>query len=406
MKVTHVITNYGSGGAGVAALRLNKGLREMGVDSSILCLNSSVSPEDNIFLFDSPKRPIYKKILSRFGLLQSQYQQNQRLIKGKTRNYEILTFPNTDYNILSHPAIKNADIINLHWVANFMDYNSFFQKARAPIVWTLHDLSAFLGIFHYPNDVDENKDEFGELDTAVRNVKKLLYQNSPIEFVAPSKWLANEAFTSGMLSENHLHHIPNGIDFDEFKIVDRDLALKYFNLSSTKRYFLFVAENVENKRKGFDLLVKAIKKMQPCDEVEFIAVGALHKTLLASTEKKINSVGQISSQTELAMLYSIADALILPSREDNLPNVMLESLACGTPVICFKVGGMLETINHKYNGIFANDLTSDSLATAIENFIETGVEDSSITIRAKAQHLFALSQQALAYINLYKSIIG
>ena len=121
---------------------------------------------------------------------------------------------------------------------------------------------------------------------------------------------------------------------------------------------------------------------------------------------KIISLGEINSSSEMAECYSMADVFVLPSREDNLPNVMLEAFACGTPVIGFNTGGIAEHTIENITGILADEMTAESLENAIEKFYETRNNYNELVIKAYAEENFSNGKQALSYIELYHEILN
>ena len=150
MKIVHISTSD-KGGAGIAALRLHKGLLQQNVDSSFLSLFGSGTGETNSEFNINPSVQLsnLQKIKRKFGLPVTQVERNLRMLKGIKGDYEIFSFPFSDFQIEQHPLVQSADIINLHWVAGLINYPSFFKFIKKPVVWTLHDMNPFMGGFHY-----------------------------------------------------------------------------------------------------------------------------------------------------------------------------------------------------------------------------------------------------------------
>jgi hypothetical protein len=159
VKVLHIST-YRTGGAGIAAFRLHKGLLDIGVESEFLylghetaCNLKKTSPH--------PPQPLYRRFVSKVLPKASRRLSESRVTtigieEHAKGNYEAFTSPITDFDITQFPAYKAADIVHLHWVADFLDYPSFFSKNVKPVVWTLHDMNPLQGGFHYLDDAAEN----------------------------------------------------------------------------------------------------------------------------------------------------------------------------------------------------------------------------------------------------------
>lgn len=400
MKVLHISTFTG-GGAGTAAVRLHKGLIREGVDSNFLALYGAMEQVPKIFLFSPDKFTIAKKIIG--GLLSiSKTQRNAIRVSGKEGLYEIFTFPNTDYDISKHPLIAQSDIINLHWIANFVDYPSFFAKVKKPIVWTLHDMNPFQGGFHYKDDEIRNHSVFNELNVRLKSKKRNAYKKSCIKkIIAPSVWLKNESSKSNLLGMFGHIQIPYGLDIDVFCSYETGFARQVFQLPKEKKILLFVAEDIDNTRKGFDLLLGVVGNLAPMENCLLIAVGKV-------PDNKIEGVvylGSIRDERLMALVYSAADAFVLTSREDNLPNVVLESLSCGTPVIATPVGGILDVIKDGFNGYLAREVSVRSFYDAIKRFIDDGSTLNRQKIREDAVRKFNLELQAKRYAKLYSAVI-
>lgn len=403
MKVTHIST-FDSGGAGIAALRLHNGLLCESADSNFLSLwqfsNNNLA---NSFLFDANIKLSYaQRALRKFGFSVTQEEKNRQQLKDKAGNYEIYSFPFTDYRVEQHPIIQQTDIINLHWVAGFINYPTFFQTNK-PIVWTLHDMNPFMGGFHYSGDYERNKKAFENLEQQLIKTKQNAYKNANITVVTPSAWLGKLAKQSDLLQHYDVRTIPNSVDTAIFKPHDKILARNTFNLPADKQIILFVSDSIHNYRKGFDLLIEAFKHLNLSDEHLLVTVGQTsnENTFSGNT---IN-LGKVNDERLMSLLYSAADVFVLPSREDNLPNVLLESTACGTPVIAFNIGGIPEVIQIGFNGILANEISVQSLQNAITQFVNKQYNFDRNQIRKTAIEKFALHVQARKYTDLYKEII-
>ncbi len=402
MKVLHIST-YGSGGGGIAAFRLHNALLNVGIESKYLCLENPPKGE-NIHTVPSFKLTPSQYILRKLGLYKTEIDKNIKLINGLKGTYVFFSFPYTNYDLSTHPLVQEADIINLHWVANFLDYR-FFSKTNKKIVWTLHDMNPFQGGFHYHDEVLDNNVAFGELEKKLTDIKvNNIKQCHNLEVITLCNWMKKESSNSEAFSNRKHNLIPNSLDISKFKIYPKELARQVFDLPQDKIILLFVSESLNSKRKGMDLLLNALSAVDDSKNICLATIGNSNQKIESKFET-IN-LGNISDERALGLLYASADAYILSSREDNLPNVMLESLACGTPVISTPVGGMLDVIKSGFNGILAKEVSAEGIREAIEAFIKTKDVFSREKIRQFAIDNFSPEIQAKKYIEVYENLMN
>ena len=401
MKVLHIST-YGSGGGGIAAFRLHNSLLKKGIESSYLCLENPPQGK-NVYSVPPFKLTPVQYILRKSGLYKTESDKNIELIKGLKGTYDFFSFPYTDYDLSTHPLVRDADIINLHWVANFLDYR-FFAKTNKKIVWTLHDMNPFQGGFHYHEEVVDNESVFGDLEKKITRIKtNNIKQCKHLKIVTLCNWMYRESSESETFSNRKHHLIPNSLDLSKFKPYPKNLAREVFDLLQDKIILLFVSESLNSKRKGIDLLLNALSKLNASANICLVTIGNSNYKI----ESKFETVnlGNISDERTLGLLYAAADAYMLSSREDNLPNIMLESLACGTPVISTPVGGMLDIIQSGFNGILAKELSATGIKEAIEQFIQTKDSFDRVKIRQFAKENFSPEMQAEKYIEVYENMM-
>ena len=397
MKIT-IVSYNDCGGAGIAALRLHKALMKNGINSSMLCIYKTTDTP-KVYQF---KRSLTSKVIEHLPI---PYKQNKykKYYKDLISNYECFSFPEAIYDITAHPLIKQADIINLHWVGNMLNYTHFFDTVKKPIVWTLHDMNPFLGISHYMGDRNNNL-QFIEIEEKVRIFKyEAIKKHHNVSVVNLCNWMKSYSSQSDIFASRNSSIIPNSIDISIFKIYDKQEAKKLLNLPEDKPILMFVSQDVGNKRKGLDLLTETIKKINR--ECCLLVIGEKN-TELVSNNNCIYT-GKIKDEKQMAMLYSATDVFILPSREDNLPNVMLESLCCGTPIISFSNGGMKDYIQTMKNGILVEKTTSEDLLSAINLFLDNiDSFDSKEKISKESHKKFSPDLQANRYIEFYKSAMN
>lgn len=419
IKVVHISTSI-NGGAGTAAYRIHAALLNNNIDSHFLSLDEkngkdllassvikSTRKKSDLLLvkvLQKIKWRINHHINFNFFITKKarliyDFNKLQKLLKC-----EIATLPFSEYDILQNEFVQNADIIHLHWVSNLLDFPSFFKNNKKAIVWTMHDMNPFQGIFHYKGDEVRNKNLSYNLDTKILKLKQHYIENSlsKISYVCPSFWLLNNAQKS--ISFNSLDGIciRNPLNFELYSLVELSHLKSELKIPTDNTIFLFVAETVSNNRKGFDILVKALKSLQN-KSITLLVIGKIYNLDIIGIDIKF--LGSIKNEAVLKNYYSLADAFILPSREDNLPNVMLESLACGTPVLSFNVGGMSEIIENGFNGLKADIIGVADLVKIINLFIVTKKQFSANKIQNFASENFAFPTIANKYKSLYTSLL-
>ncbi len=281
------------------------------------------------------------------------------------------------------------------------------------MVWTLHDMEPFNGGLHYnklitginqdgyPIYSPLNREEQMISEEIINQKKRALNGVENITVVAPSVWLKNESRKSMLLGKYPHQAISYGLDVSVFKLYDKSFARKIFNLPADKTILLFVAHFLSNNRKGFAFLQKSMELINN-DKLVVCTVGS---STVKFNNLQVLDLGRIDDDRLMALAYASADAFIIPSIEDNLPNTMLESLACGTPVIGFPVGGIAEVIENGVNGYLANEISVQGLKQAISTFLDSSDKFNNVKISEEACMSFNLEQQAEAYRNLYTQLI-
>lgn len=411
MKVVQVTTSS-RGGAGIAALRLHHALRQAGVESAFVSKNCTigfdgVAYDDAFFEYKRPS--IFKRFLKKINkkLFPSITQRINEEIDSKRHllEYEMLSIPYVEFTLHKHPILEQADVINFHWVGGVLSYDTFFKNNKKPVVFTLHDMNPFMGVFHYQQDEKRNKKHIEVLDNSQRILKKRAISNIKIgALISPSEWLLDEAKNSNFYNHFDIFKcIPNAIDFNIFKIQNKAQIRKEKGFQENEFVLLFVADKESSLRKGVDLLIAGLELLKNIKCTLLVLGSGVVK--VDNINIKIVPLGFVGEVNELASYYAMADAFILPSIEDNLPNVMLESFACGRPVISFKTGGMDEHVINNITGVKIENITEKSLMIAIQKLYENINDFKPETIREYAIKHFSYNKQADAYKKIYKELI-
>lgn len=422
MKIL-LINTVDAGGAANSCIRLHLGLIGVEIQSKLLLRKKTKNTINTNQYQHNPS--LKQKLLNRANSslkrvsinLNIKEKKIKKFIDNRSSGLELYSFPFSNCDITKTKEYKEADIVHLHWVSGFLDWESFFQKNTKPIVWTLHDQNPFLGGEHYAERY-LGMDEFGVpvvrnytndelvMDEKLLKIKKAsLVGSTNINIVCPSQWLLTSSKDS-MLFKSYNHHlIPYGVSSDVFRPYNKGFCKNILGLNESKISILFVADSLLNNRKGFRYLQRAIDFLVKDFnvDVEFCAIGSGSEE---HQDVNIKHLGVFKDDRMMAIAYNSADIFIIPSLEDNLPNTMIEALLCGTPVIGFPTGGILETIQNGFNGIVCEEISVRSLASCIKRFLFGKIEFNRDEIAIDAKGKYNLKKQALAYKELYTKILN
>lgn len=394
-----ILATYTEGGAGIAAVRLAKGLRQQGVDCSVISFSPRMHPSD------------YKMELSQ----EQQVLYDKSLALNKNHTHEGSTFfSNQMYPSLEKSQVeflRHFDVINLHWIQMFLsvDVIEYILSFGKKVLWTLHDMAPFTGGCHYSNgclgytndcsscpQLDKKMNHYPQ---QVLSEKLKHWQSNNLTLVSPSQWLADCAKQSQVFRNTPVKVIRNGLDTDVFIPTGKAHARSFFNLPQDKKILLFTCQSHGERRKGFKELMEVAHKLsEQRDDLHVLMFG--HES---EETKKLpipyTALGHINEEWKLAVGYSAADVTLLPSLEDNLPNVILESSACGTPVIAFDSGGIRDAVVERITGETSPQLNVNKFIEKINSTLS----DTNYTLSSRS---FAVNyfQQNHAGINYIKII--
>lgn len=415
MKVVHINT-FQTGGAALCAIRICSALRNLGVDSKMLFAFGETSDVYDVMNnngYSWSKNHIVKffqTILCKLHFWPKQEYYATRLCRCLEKyNREngassqlYFSSPLTNYkDLANHPWIKEADIVHLHWIANFVDFETFFKSVNKPIVWTLHDENPGMGGFHYSGAKNSAPSYLQSLDKVFFDIKahSLTHCNRNLHLVAISQKMQKFCITNNSLKRFPVSVINNGIDADKFSMIEKEEARIRLGLPKDRTIFLFSSYYIEDSRKGLCLLIETLSRLKRKD-IFLVCMGNYEETPKATFD--ILCTGLIKGAEVLSTYYSAADYFIMPSFEESFGQTPLESIACGTPVVSFPCGISPELIN-KDNGVLCDDFTIESLLEGISK-IQTMVFNSK-RMREDVMHRFSYVRIADQYNNMYKTLI-
>lgn len=387
MKVVHLNT-WNKGGAAAAARRICKAQREQGIDAHFISLHDGEHQAEYIHCYMDFLAQKYNKSIAKLI-----FQANRIYNQIPTGFDKKLFFnrPETLFRIHQHRLIQEADVIHLHAISKFLDYPSFFKNIDKPVVWTLHDMNPFSGGKHYDTGM---KPKLIPLEQKFISTKKKAIQGKNIHIVSPSLWLKECSLESAMFGNLPHTLIPYCIDISIFKQQNKT------NENRGKKV-LFVAENVNDERKGFHYMLEALNYLDK--NIELMVLGNAQKTDFPS-DANINYLGYISSPHQMAELYNQADVFVIPSLEDNLPNTVIESHCCGTPVVGFRRTGIANMITSGVNGVLVDTLSGAALAEGIQGAYSLQNPTLRTDISQKARSFYDENRVVEAYLGVYEKM--
>ncbi|HEX5637364.1 MAG TPA: glycosyltransferase family 4 protein [Gammaproteobacteria bacterium] len=403
------------GGAAIATYRLHRGLRSINVDSRLLVMRKEM--DDSSVIGTTPQNKLKRAI--RYLYARRDAQITNFFQSRGNRYFSPARCPD---ELASQVGEINPDLIHLFWInSGFMKIETL-KKFKKPIVWTLHDMWPFTGGCHYDAECGRFKQACGncpilnagkehDLSRQVWQRKRQSWDKVPVVVVATSHWLAEMARSSSLFKDQRIEVIPNGIDTDRYKPLEKQAAREAYGLPQDKHLILFSAFSATTDlRKGNQLLVPALKKIAQAgwgEKTELMIVGASEPVNPPDMGMKVHYMGHLHDEISQVLLYSAADILVAPSMQENLSNTVMESLACGTPVIAFNIGGMPDMIDHQCSGYLAEPFESDDLAAGMMWMLEDKTRRDILSRRARQTVVerYALKTVANRYMAIYRDIL-
>ncbi len=418
MKIVHISTEDINGGAALAAYRLHRGLQRVGYESTMFVAKRS-SCDPTVVAFAPPtdfasrvRRRLRREGIARdFGHYRA----------SRPAGYELFSDDRSCHGGTILGQLPPCDVINLHWIAGFVDYEGFFNTMPhgTPIVWRLADMNAFTGGCHYDDDCGRLINGCGacpqlgstdpeDLSRQVWKRKQSVFaalEVTRLHIVALSHWMLKLVKDSPLLSRFPVTLIPNGVDLEEFAPRDRRLAREVLGIPQGAQVVMFVSDYIVNRRKSFSLLSQALSGLMQVHNLFLVSVGN-GKPPVAGPIPCLH-MGHVNNDRWLSLIYSAADVFVISSLQDNQPNTVLESMACGTPVIGFAVGGISDMVLDGLTGLLVPPRDVDGLRVAISDLLRdparlAGMRDHC---RRIAVEEYSRELQVRRYSELYKSLV-
>ncbi len=434
MNVLHVNASDTCGGAARAAYRIHRSLLQNGssdiLQSQLRVINKL--SDDSCIIGGPPAGQTLPRLWQKVHPLLSR--QARRGFRTDNSTLHSIAWPPTGLGDELKQRFHNGqvDLVHLHWLGDATLSIEEIGLLRMPLVWTLHDQWAFCGAEHYtspPRDGEsQSTDERFALAYAPSSrpehedgcdlnritwLRKYRAWRVPIHIVCPSTWLADCVRRSSLMSSWPITVIPNPIDLVQWAPLRQAFARSLFGLPLDCPLVLFGADRgTADARKGADLLLEALQHLRQevvgtfLERLELVVFGQSSPKVPLNLGFPIHYMGSLRDDLSLRALYASADVFVIPSRQDNLPNTGLESHACGTPVVAFRTGGMIDIVEDFVTGALADPFDSVSLAKAIY-WVLINPERRYLLAsqaRSRAERLWNPSRISASYIELYNAI--
>ena len=307
------------------------------------------------------------------------------------------------------------DIVNLHWINGGIASIRAVGELPVPVVWTLHDMWPFTGGCHYSGDClqyrqscqhcPKVKDLLGApaLTSWVHNRKRNHWGSNPLHAITPSAWMQEKALSSSLFAEASVTHIRNCVDPRIFNGQARHKMRAELGLLPANKVVLFSSANQPRKGAGIiPDIVRRLRNQAPGGHWRFLFMGGMPPNLEPWQDVVI--LPKTTDEARVASYYAASDIYALPSLEDNLPNTVSESLCCGTPVIAFPTGGIVEMIEPGRNGMLTSEHTASSIAAAV---MDSAFSDLLVRecISRDAHLAYSPSYAAAAYSQFFHQAI-
>ena len=407
MNILIVNTSDLHGGAAIAAYRL---------------MNALLREGENVKMVVRDKQSDHTSVITAGSKLQNSlnfYRERGAIFlrNGFTKQYLFdISIANTGLSITDLPAFREADVVHLHWINQGMlslDEIGRIIASGRKIVWTMHDMWPFTGICHHAAGCIRYERSCGEcpfLRSPSRNdlshqlflAKQAVYARGEITFVACSNWLRELAAKSPLTAGHQVVSIPNPIDTTVYIPMDKSEARHRLNLPEDKKIVLFAAVKASDPRKGMDYLVEASRIMaQQHDDILFLIAGNDGEELGKRLSLPARSLGYVAPH-DMPGVYNAADLFVTPSLQENLPNTIMEAMACGTPCVGFHTGGIPEMISHGTDGYVAAYKDEEDLAKGmLHTLYRSDYASASANARMKVLREYSQEKAANRYMEIY-----
>lgn len=391
---------FGSKSAGSSAWRLHQAFTNSSYHSEVLSLLPDRTKREGV-TYLSKNANLISKINNKLEAF---------LFKYDKEKYGLYSNPLIGSSLISHPSFKRADVVYIHWVQmGFLTLRQLEKIAQSGkrIIIVMHDMWWITGGCHNSINCEQYKTgcsacpifsgKFAPTAAQVTLKKRILsYPN--VSIITPSIWLKDIVKQSFIGIDSKVSHIPNFFDLACFKPDTEKNKNKDMSGENKVKLISFAAVNISSVYKGFSYLKKALEylpEIYPDQEIEIQMIGSGNVGDLSTIPYKINRLGYLEEESEIAKAFAKSDLFVIPSIMENQPTVIIESLSCGVPVVGFKIGGIPDMIAHMENGYLAEPRDFKSLAEGIKYCLENNL----IGYRLEAYQPQHVLEKHLSYLN-------
>jgi glycosyltransferase involved in cell wall biosynthesis len=408
VKVVHLAYADGGGGAFKAAHRIHRGVRNLGIESTML-VSRRLSNDPDVLDPPSAAGRIWSQVATYMDILP------WKVLRMPRDQYSSLAWVGT--GVGSRVMELSPDLVQLHWLcAGFMRVEAL-ARLQAPLVWRLADMWALAGAEHHVGDdvryiegyTSERRpahERGPDLNRWVWKRKRKTYARiRDLTIVTPSRWLARCAAQSVLLRDRRIEVIPTGQDTSTFRPIPRETARELLGLPADARLVMTASMGLGDQSKGVHLLSQALESLTG-HGYQLLLMGGAPRTP-PRLPVAAHWLGRLNDDVSLALAYSAADVFVAPSMVENLPNTVIEAMACGIPCVAFNVGGMSDLIRPDRNGYLAKPFITDDLARGIVSILESGEGYAKLSQEARQTIVdeFSTELQARRYTALYEDVL-
>lgn len=390
VRIIH-ITGTSSGGAYIAAQRINTALQKSGQESSLVMMNDSKRLAMN--------RSRIERKVDHTSLMLSDNEMTTSTLKmySSSRDFDL--------------SIENSDIVNLHWIPGLLHHNFFSKlKKASKIVWTLHDMNPFTGICHHSFSCRRYEESckdcpqlsIGNIHLASQIQKKKcssIQELGNFEVVAPSHWLKDQARASRILESVKISVIPNPSPNSFFELeVKSDLGIR-LGLDRDSVVIGVLGGNYGRAKGG----QRALEEIHRYQQISKKRIQVLIFGTPFSEMPNVEFVATSNHPSEnFAEMLQLCNVYVHFSEADNLPNILIEAQSLGVPVIALDRGGVSEAFEDKVSGFLIREAKdfSSGMEWLFQNENRVGFK---LDVRSFASRNFQETAVASQYMRVYSS---
>ena len=408
LKVLHLVGGDLNTGAGRGAYWLHSALREAGTQSRILTNSRPILDDPSVtYLARSRKDKVFNLVRAQLDKAPLWLYQNTGAANFSTGI--------AGFDFTRTQEFKEADLLHLHWVNAGLVNMKHLAKVDKPIVWTLRDMWPMTGGCHYALDCENYKERCGNCCQLKRKgphdlsqfvlKRKIKYVPRRTVLVGISNWIAERARESSIFREFDIRWIPNNVNVDNFSPVEKETARALLGIKTRKKVILAGAQSLRSPYKGFDKFLAAMRMLDSNDYL-LTFFGKLEEQPIKDLGFPFKTFGFLHDDIALRLVYSAADVFIAPSMTEAFGKTIAESMACGTPVVCFDATGPKDIIDHQTNGYKARPFDAGDLATGVRWILESDYPQLCKRAREKVVRTFDSKLIAKRYEELYEELLN